>query len=95
MLEWLVFLFGVVFLLSWVFFPPSRRVGAGEMWWLGSAPKERQSLGNSSPYSALLGRNSQVFLHVSCGGPGLAAHIQLIFGGWREAAASYGHYMVI
>lgn len=29
----------------------------------------------------------QVFLSVSRGGPGLATHIQLLFGGWREAAA--------
>lgn len=28
----------------------------------------------------------QVFLSVSCGGPGLATHIQLLFDGWREAA---------
>lgn len=29
----------------------------------------------------------QVFLNVSCGGPGLATDIQLFFGVWREAPA--------
>lgn len=30
----------------------------------------------------------QVLLSVSGGGPGLAIHIQLLFGGWREATAT-------
>lgn len=29
----------------------------------------------------------QVFLNVSCGGPGLASRIQLLFGVWRKAPA--------
>lgn len=57
------------------------------MWWLGSVPEERQSLGSSSPSSALLGRNLSGLSECQQVGPGLATHIQLLFGGWREAAA--------
>lgn len=57
------------------------------MWWPGSAPEEGQSWQVHLLVVLSWVEIRQVFLSVSRGGPGLATHIQLLFGGWREAAA--------
>lgn len=73
--------------MGWGFFsPPSDRVG-GEMWWLGCAPEEKQSLGSSSPCSALLGRNLSGVSECQLWWTRVSQSHSAAFGGWREAAA--------
>lgn len=92
LLEWLLTCIsfrGWLFAM-WVgvlFPPPSDRVGAGEMWWLGCAPEEKQSLGSSSPCSALLGRNLSGVSECQLWWTRVSHSHSATFGGWREAVA--------
>lgn len=40
--------------LSFLFLPPSTKIGAGEMWWLGGAPRKGVSVGRGAELHLLL-----------------------------------------
>lgn len=44
----------VLFVCLFFFFPLSGKIGAGEMWWLGSAPRKRVSVGRGAELHLLV-----------------------------------------
>lgn len=89
----LYFLLGLALCCLGFFPPPSSRVEAGEMWWLGSAPEERQSLGSSCPYSALLGRNLSGISEYQLWWTRVGHSHSAAFW-WLERGCCHGHYVL-